>query len=147
MNIKNIVIHSKNFKKLKLYVGVIIGTIIISGCGISNISKEPTTNLPEQEIQETSYVVNINLKNEETTEANEQILLANENNIYQIFRSSQGDIKTTIPTTDIYLIDVELDIKEKFPSIEKGEEYIITIDYKTKEYSISTQSIDNTLKK
>ena len=139
MEREKIRIHAKKRNRFRRMAGLFSGMLIISGCGVQNAPKETSAEYEEQFVQEESYDVIICLENEEKTEANEQILLANEQYIFQVFRSSQGTIKTTVPTTDVYFVDVELDVKEKFPEIQENEEYVINVDYEAKTYSITTR--------
>lgn len=142
MKITNVNNNIGKFKRIKLCIGAIIGSIILAGCSINGVEvKEPSPS-------PTEYSVTVNFEKDEVTEQEDLVLLADdEGNIYHGFRSTQETVHTTVPTDDVYLIDEELDIKEKLPEINENEEYIITINYETKEYYIETVSKTEELKK
>lgn len=116
--------------KIKLLMGIIMCSLILTGC---QTNKEKI----DREEQPEKYKVTIIFENDELTEQEDLILLADdEGNIYHGFRSTQKKVSTTVPTNDFYLIDEELDLKEKLPKIKRNEEYYIIINYETKEYSL-----------
>lgn len=168
MNIKNLHCYDK-IKKLNkgklLAIGTLTGVVAFSGCMYNNLGKDSYNaenknstyeefddeislyEMYEQELsKDGNYSARLVFENEEYAEEDRVCFITlDDNQIHGGFSSKDGDVTELIVTKDYYVTSYNLNLTIPLSdyNITDDEEYVVSVDYLSKEIDITTQKLNN----